>query len=68
MAKNTPAVQEPWVQAWVRYTLEKGVAARTSILTGRVQWAEELGRPLSHGATESDTTGGPAHRRCSEPA
>lgn len=48
MAKNTPAVQEPWVQALgEEYTLEKGVAARTSILTGRVPWAEELGRPLS---------------------
>ena len=41
-------MQEPWVQALgEEYALEKGVATHTSILTGRIPWTEELGRPLS---------------------
>lgn len=48
MAENKPAVQEPWVQALgEEYALEKGVATHASILTGRIPWTEELGRPLS---------------------
>ena len=45
---NLPTMSEPWVQALgEEYALEKGVATHTSILTGRIPWTEELGRPLS---------------------
>ena len=39
MIKNSPTVQENWVQS-----LEKGMATHSSILASRIPWTEEPGR------------------------
>ena len=44
MVKNTPAVQETWVQSLgQKNTLEKGMATHSSILAWRIPWIEEHG-------------------------
>ena len=45
MVKNSPAMQETWVQSlgW-EDPLEKGMATHPSILAWRIPWAEETGR------------------------
>ena len=54
MVKNPPAVQEIRVQSLGREDpLEKGMAARSSILAWRIPWTEE---PGPWGRRESDTT------------
>ena len=44
MVKSRPAIQETWVQplGW-EDPLEKGMAAHSSILAGRIPWTEEPG-------------------------
>ena len=44
MVKNSPAVQEAWVQSpgW-EDTLEEGLATHSSILAWRIPWTEEPG-------------------------
>ena len=45
MVKNSPAVQETWVQSvgW-EDPLEKGMATHPSILAWRIPWMEKPGR------------------------
>ena len=44
MVKNLPAIQEIQVQSLGgKYTLEKGMATHSSILTWRIPWTEEPG-------------------------
>ena len=51
MVKNLPAVQETWVQFLGQEDpLEKGMATHSSILTWRIPWTEEPGRPQSMGS------------------
>ena len=49
------AMQEMWVQSlsW-EDPLEEGIATHSSILAGKIPWAEELGRLWSMGGKESD--------------
>ena len=50
IVKNLPAVQETWVQFLGQEDpLEKGMATHSSILTWRIPWTEEPGRPQSMG-------------------
>ena len=55
MVKNLPAMQETWVQylGW-EDSLEKGMAAHSSILAWRIPWTEEPGGLC--GIAESDMT------------
>ena len=50
LAKKPPAIQETWVQSlgW-EDPLEKGAAARSSILAWRIRWTEEPSRLQSMG-------------------
>ena len=54
MVKNSPAMQEAWVQSlgW-EDPLEEGMATHSSILAWRIPWIEKPG-PWGH--KESDTT------------
>ena len=56
MVKNSPAMQETWVQSlgW-EDLLEKGMTTHSSTLAWRIPWTEELGRLESMGVTESQT-------------
>ena len=57
MAKNLPAMWEPWVQSLGQEDpLEKGMATHFSILAQRIQWTEEPGRLESLGCKVSDMT------------
>ena len=48
MVKNPPAMQEARVQSLGgEDPLEKGMAIHSSILTWRIPWTEEPGRPQS---------------------
>ena len=48
--KNTPAMQETWVQSLGRKDpLEEGMATLSSILAWKIPWAEEPGRLMSIG-------------------
>ena len=51
MVKNTPAIQEAWVQSlgW-EGPLEKGMATHSSTLAWRIPWTEEPGRLQSMGS------------------
>ena len=51
MVKNSPAMQETWVQSlgW-EDPLEKGTATHSSILTWRIPWTEEPGKLQSMGS------------------
>ena len=53
--KNSPAMQETWVQSpgWEE-PLEKEMATHSGILAWRIPWTEEPSR--LHGTAESDTT------------
>ena len=44
LVKSLPAMLETWVQSlgW-EYTLEKGMATYSSILTWKIPWTEEAG-------------------------
>ena len=57
MVKNLPAMQETQVRSlgW-EDTLEKKMAAHSSILAWKIPWTAELGRLLSMGGKELDTT------------
>ena len=45
MTKNLPAMQETWVQSLVwEGSVEKEVAAYSSILVWRIPWTEKPGR------------------------
>ena len=48
--KNLPSMQETWVQllGW-EDSLEKGMAKHATILTWRIPWTEEPGRPQPMG-------------------
>ena len=48
--KNLPAMQETWAQSlgW-EDSLEEGMATHSSILSCRISWTEEPGRPWSVG-------------------
>ena len=48
--KNTPAMQETWVQSLEKISLEKEVATLSSTLDWRIPWTEESGRLLSMGS------------------
>ena len=51
MVKNSPAMQETWVQFLGREdALEKGMATHFSILAWRIPWTEEPGRLQSVGS------------------
>ena len=57
MAKNLPAVQEPWVRYLGQEdSLEKGMATHSSILVWKITWTEERGRLQSMGLKEVDMT------------
>ena len=48
MVKNLPAMQESGILSLVgEDPLEKGMAIHSSILTWRIPWTEEPGRPQS---------------------
>ena len=55
--KEPALIREIWVrfQGW-EDPLEKGMAAHSSILAGRIPWTEEPGGLRSTGCKESDTT------------
>ena len=56
MVKNLPAMQETQVQSLGREDpLEKRMATQSSILTWRIPWTEESGRPAVQGVTKSQT-------------
>ena len=56
--KNLPAMQETQVRSLGREDpLEKGMAARSSILAWIIPWTEEPGGLHPWGHKESDTTG-----------
>ena len=45
MVKNSPAIQETWVQSLGQEdSLEKGMGTHPSILAQRIPWTEEPGR------------------------
>ena len=56
MVKNLPATWETEIQSlgWENL-LEKGMATYSSILTWRIPWTEEPGKPTVHGVTKSQT-------------
>ena len=57
MIKNSPAMQEMWVQyPGQEDPLEKGMATHSSILAWRIPWTEEPGRLQSMGLQESNVT------------
>ena len=41
--------RRPWFDPWVSKTLEKGMAAHSSILAWRTPWTEEPGEATVHG-------------------
>ena len=48
IVKSVPAMQETWVQSLGQEdSLEKGMAAHSSILAWRIPWTEEPGRLYS---------------------
>ena len=51
MVKNSPAMQEAWVQSpgW-EDTLEEGMATHSSILAWRIPWIEKPGGLQSMGS------------------
>ena len=51
MIRNSPAVQETWVQSlgW-KDPLEKGMATHSNILAWRIPWTEEPGGLQSMGS------------------
>ena len=51
IVKNSPAVQETWVQSlgW-EDSLEKGMASHSSVLTWEIPWTEKSGRLQSIGS------------------
>ena len=54
MVKNSPAMQETWVQSLGQEDpLEKGMATHSSILTWRIPWTEEPARLQSMGLQKS---------------
>ena len=55
MVKNMPAMQETQFHPWVKEdSLEKGLAAHSSILDWSTPWTEELGELQSvHGVTKT---------------
>ena len=57
LAKNSPAMQETQVQSLGQEDpLEKEMATHSSILAWKIPWTEKLGRLLSMGLQELDTT------------
>ena len=44
MVKNSPPMQEIWVQSLGWDPLQKGMATHSSILAWRIPWTEEPGR------------------------
>ena len=55
LVKNLPAMQKTQVQSVGQEgTLEKGIAAHSSILAWRIPWTEEL-VGYSHGVAKSQT-------------
>ena len=56
MLKNSPAMQETWVQSlgW-EDPLEKGLATHSSILAWRIPWTEKPGMLPVHGVAKSQT-------------
>ena len=57
MVKHLPAVQETRFRSLGReYSLEKGMAAPSSILDLRIPWTEEPGVLQSMGLQKSDMT------------
>ena len=56
MLKNSPAMQETWVQSLGREDpLEKGMATHSSILAWRIPWTEKPGMLPVHGVAKSQT-------------
>ena len=52
MVKNLPAAQETWIQSLGREdSLEKGMAAHSSILTWRIPMDKGAWRATVHGVT-----------------
>ena len=57
MVKNLPAKQETQVRSLGQEDLlEKEMATDSSILSWKIPWTEEPGRPQSIGLQESDTS------------
>ena len=55
--KNSPALQESWVQSLNREDpLEEGMAVHSSVLAWRIPWTEEPGGLQSMGSQRVDTT------------
>ena len=53
LAKNLPAVQETWVRSLGREDpLEKEMATRSSILTWKISWIQEMWASV-HGVAKS---------------
>ena len=49
MVKNLSGMQETWIQSLGREdALKKGMAAHSSILSWRIPWRQEPGRPWGH--------------------
>ena len=56
MVKNLLAIQETWVQSLGgKDPLEKEMATHSSILSGKIPWAEEPGGLQSMGSQKSQT-------------
>ena len=56
MVKNSPAVQEMWVQSLGQEDpLEEGTATHSSILAWSILWTEELSGLQSSGVAKSQT-------------
>ena len=61
-SKESPAVQEPWLQSLHWEDLEEGTAAHSSVLAWRIPWTEEPGWTV-HGVTkQSDMIEGLKHK------
>ena len=57
MVKNSPVMQETWVQSLGgEDLLEEGMATDSSILAWRIPWTEESGGYSLWGHKESDMT------------
>ena len=57
MVKNSPVMQETWVQSLgQKEPLEKEMTTHCNILAWRIPWTEEPGRLQSMGSQELDTT------------
>ena len=57
MVKNSPVMQETWVQSLGgEDLLEEGMATNSSILAWRIPWTEESGGYSLWGRKESDMT------------